>query len=68
MNIQNVTHNETEISHLQEQSSDAGYYREELENRLHKLSHTAGQILISLAVDLYMITKSLGRNSQTEPR
>lgn len=61
--MQNVTHNETEISHLQEQSSDARCCREELENRLHTLSHTAGQILVPRAVDLDMIMISLGGNS-----
>lgn len=58
-----LTHNEIEISHLQEQNSGAHCCREELENMLHKISHTAGQILIPCAVDLDMITKSLGGNS-----
>lgn len=58
-----LTHNEIEISHLQEQSSGARCCREELENRLHKIRHTAGQFLIPHAVDMDIIMKSLGGNS-----
>lgn len=47
-----------------EQSLDARCCREELENRRHKTSHTAGLILGPCAVDLDMITKSLGGNTK----